>query len=157
MALDFLDVRRREDADRAAQLAQPPAVCLLVVNVDHVARLDAQLVVHVGRVAVQRPALADRGRDGGRYRHLRVRRRCVPVAVDRVDDAVRRHLAVAVLAVELVKVAVRLPGVAVARSPTVLVHLDLDVFVLDPVGQLQDALHQALLVLVYLLESEKET
>ena len=42
---DLLNISCRKDANFAPTLAQPPVVLLLVVDVDHVAVADAQLVV----------------------------------------------------------------------------------------------------------------
>ena len=42
---DLFDICCRKDANFAATLSEPPAVLLLVVDVDHVAVADAQLVV----------------------------------------------------------------------------------------------------------------
>jgi len=55
----FFDVGCRKYSDRSTKLAQPPAVFLLVVDVDDVTGSDAQLVVHVGGVVVQGPAGAN--------------------------------------------------------------------------------------------------
>ena len=71
------------------------------------------------------------------------------VAAAALDDAVRRTLAVAVLAAELVKVAVGQGAGAVGGAP-VLRGLHLDLVAVDPVRQLQHALDQALLVFVHL-------
>ena len=42
---DLFDICCRKDANFAATLSEPPAVLLLVVDVDHVAVADAQLVI----------------------------------------------------------------------------------------------------------------
>ena len=56
-ASDRLHVGGREDACCVLTFPHPPAVLLLVVDVDDVPGLDAQLVVHVGRVVVNSATL----------------------------------------------------------------------------------------------------
>ena len=52
-----LHVRGGEYSGGVVTLPDPPAVLLLVVDVDDVPALDAQLVVHVGRVVIDCPTL----------------------------------------------------------------------------------------------------
>ena len=54
---DGLHVGGGKDAGGVVALPHPPAVLLLVVDVDDVPVLDAQLVVHVGRVVIDCPTL----------------------------------------------------------------------------------------------------
>ena len=54
---DGLHVGGGKDAGGVVALPHPPAVLLLVVDVDDVPELDAQLVVHVGRVVVNSSTL----------------------------------------------------------------------------------------------------
>ena len=56
---NLFDVSGGEDAGGAVEFAEPPAVGLFVVDVDDVAGLDAQLVIHVGSVTVQSATPAD--------------------------------------------------------------------------------------------------
>ena len=54
---DGLHVGGGKDAGGVVALPHPPPVLLLVVDVDDVPGLDAQLVVHVGRVVVDSSTL----------------------------------------------------------------------------------------------------
>ena len=104
-SVDDLDVGRGEDAGSAPALADPPAVGLLLVHGDEVARAEAELVVEVGRVLVNSAAALEAVFGLARHCHVR-----------RIDVLVVVVLGVAAELVEVAEVLLvgRVLGVAVA-------------------------------------------
>ena len=55
----FFNIGGGKYTDRALELTEPPAVSLLVVNVDDVTGSNTQFVIHVGSVVVEGPTRAN--------------------------------------------------------------------------------------------------